>query len=214
MTEQDASPDGTLVPHWIVVLGRALALALAAIVITFSADHSPAFGLAVFGSLAIVTGALLVAGARVAFARGAERGIHSLIGVVSLIAGIAALAISAGLPFLTLVVGSWALVTGVLELTLGFLRRGHSFSRDWIFAGALTILLGLVAFLLPSELREAYVGPDEVERYLTTPVILVGIIGAYFAILAVYLGIAGFSLKWATTEPTPATVAESDQQTS
>ena len=210
MTAQSATLESAPIPSWVVVLGRASALAIAAIVITFSADHSPAFGLAVFGSMAIVSGALQVAGARLAFARGAERGIQLLIGALSLVAGIGALAISAGLPYLVFVVSSWAITTGVLELGLGIARRGQPISREWIFAGALTLALGLLAIFLPPDIRDAYNAGDGEKRFLTSPVVLVGIIGAYCAVLAVYLGIAGFSLKWATNEPNTA-VAESDQ---
>jgi hypothetical protein len=47
-----------------------------------------------------------------------------------------------------------------------------------------------------------------VERQLTASIIFVGFIGAYGAILAVYLVIAGLSLKWAD-RPVAASAAES-----
>lgn len=209
MTEHNATLEKAIVPYWVVILARSLALLIAGIVVTFNADHSPQLGLAIVGSLAIVTGALHLVGSRASSDGGVERALLFAHGAVSLLAGIAAITLSAGLPFLIFIVVAWGLITGGLELALGVVRRGHPVSRDWIFAGALTIVLAIVAIVMPHDLQQVYV-VDEKERFLTSSIVLVGIIGAYCAVLGVYLAIAAFSLKWATKEPVAASVAESE----
>jgi hypothetical protein len=106
--------------------------------------------------------------------------------------------------FLVLVT-AWAALTGFLELYIGFRTRGrHGASRDWIFIGALTVVLAVVVLLVPPGFEEQFTGPDGVARVLSASVIVVGILGAYGAITAVYLIIGGLSLKWA---PPVATLA-------
>jgi hypothetical protein len=55
---------------------------------------------------------------------------------------------------------------------------------------------------------QSFTGPDGVARELTASVIVVGALGAYWVIIGVYLVIAAFSLKWASS-PEPATPAGS-----
>jgi hypothetical protein len=62
--------------------------------------------------------------------------------------------------------------------------------------------------LVPGGLDQHFVGPDGVERSLTSAVVTVGMFGAYAAVLGVYLLIGGLSLKWGAsadrrTEATP-----------
>ena len=189
----------TPIPYWGLVLARAIVAAIAAIAITFSADHSASFGLLVFGIFTIATGAVLLAGARSAIARGVVRTISTVQGIVGILVGIVALTLSwLDLPLFILLVSAWAAVTGFLELYLGLRSRGRlAHSRDWVFVGALTAVLALVAVLIPADFSQAYTGPDEVERFLTTAVIIVGSLGAYAAITGIYLVIAALSLKWA-----------------
>jgi hypothetical protein len=51
--------------------------------------------------------------------------------------------------------------------------------------------------LVPADFTQVFTGPDDVERELTASVIVVGLIGAYWAIVGLFLVIAGLSLKWA-----------------
>jgi uncharacterized membrane protein HdeD (DUF308 family) len=201
--------SATPIPYWGLVLTRATVAAIAAIVVTFSADHSAEFGLIVFGVFTIATGAALVAGARSAVTAGIQRTIFTIQGMVGLAVGIAAITLSwLGLPLLILLVSSWAAITGFLELYLGLRSRGRvDHARDWVFAGAFTALFAVVTILIPADFSQAYTGPDDVERFLTAAVIIVGALGAYGAILGIYLVIAALSLKWATKEP-PAASAE------
>jgi len=204
-----ASDPATPIPYWGLVLARAVVAAIAAIAVTFSADHSAAFGLLVFGIFTIATGAILLAGARSAVARGVARTIHAVQGVVGVLIGMAALTLSwLDLPLFVLLVSSWAAITGFLELYLGLRSRGRiAHSRDWVFIGALTAILALVTVLIPADFSQAYTGPDEVERFLTAAVIIVGSLGAYAAIAGIYLVIAALSLKW-SAQPAPVELAE------
>lgn len=165
---------------WTLHLARAAVAAVAGVVITFSPDHGPAFGFAVFAGFAILSGAVaLVIGLRTLAGRGrtpalASAGVTLAAGVLALVA----LPVAALLPFIALVAG-WALVSGSLEFSSG--RRGTGLAaRDAVIVGIGTALLGAVFALLPPH-----------------PVVSVGLLGAYAVMLAVFLAIAAFSLKWA-----------------
>ena len=71
-----------------VQLGRALLAALAAVMVTFSPDHSASVGLAVFSGWAIATALVLLIGAWLAFPR-ERRSVPILLGVLTLLAGMA-----------------------------------------------------------------------------------------------------------------------------
>lgn len=191
---------------WYVPLARAIPALALAVVITFSADHSSPLGLVAFGIYAVVTGAVLTASALRLGSKGVVRTVTFAQGILSVLAGIVSLALpAAGLPFFVFLLTAFAAVTGFLELYLGLRSRGRSSSsRDWVFVGALTALLAVVVLLVPPGFSQSFTGPDDVPRVLTASVIVVGALGAYFAILGVFLVIAGLSLRWA---PTPA-VAE------
>jgi hypothetical protein len=51
--------------------------------------------------------------------------------------------------------------------------------------------------LVPPDFVQTFTGPDGIQRALTASVIVVGVLGAYWAILGIYLVIAALSLKWA-----------------
>lgn len=186
---------------WYVPLARAVPALVLAAVITFTADHSAPLGLLTFGIYAAVTGAVLTASALRLASTGIVRGVTLAQGLLSLIAGVVSLALPAGgLPFFVFLLTAFAAITGFLELYLGLRSRGKSgSSRDWVFAGALTALLAIVVLLVPPSFSQSFTGPDGVERALTASVIVVGALGAYWAILGVYLVIAGLSLRWART---------------
>ncbi|SFR67158.1 Uncharacterized membrane protein HdeD, DUF308 family [Agromyces sp. CF514] len=178
-TARDAAPERA--QYWVVPVVRGLLALVPAVVITFSQDHSAAFGLKAFGVWAVVSG--LVVGA-LALRKLEDRGIRSLFAinaVVTVVAGLLALTVPGGLPFLLFLVSAWAAVTGFVELYAGLRGRGRTAAaRDWIVGGAFTAILAIVFLLLP---------PDTVTA--------VGLIGGYLVVLGVYLLIGGFSLKWA-----------------
>jgi uncharacterized membrane protein HdeD (DUF308 family) len=190
-----SAPDAATA--WYIPIARAvLALALA-VVITFSADHSASLGLVTFGVFGLVSGAVtLLAAVR---SRGAvPRGVLFVHAAVAILAGLASIAVPrAGLPFLVFVVTVFAVVTGFLELYLGLRgRRVERSAKDRIFLGGLTIVLAIALLLVPPGFAQSFTGPDGVARQLTASVVVVGLLGAYWAVAGIYLVIAGLSLRW------------------
>jgi uncharacterized membrane protein HdeD (DUF308 family) len=169
-----------------------------AAVITFSSDHSAPLGLLTFGIYAVVVGAVLTASALRLASKGVVRSVTFAQGILSVLAGIVSLALpAAGLPFFVFLLTAFAAITGFLELYLGLRSRGRSgSSRDWVFVGALTALLAIAVLLVPPGYSQPFTGPNNFEGVLTASVVVVGILGAYWAILGVYLVIAGLSLRW------------------
>ena len=184
---------------WYAPVARAVPALLLSIVVTFSADHSTTLGLATFGAFAVATGAI-IGGVALRMPASTVRTIQLVQASIGIAAGIAALArMSGGLSLLILLVSAFAALTGFLELYLGWRGRGRDRSaRDWTFVGALTIVLAIAVLLVPADFMQVFSGPDDVERELTASVIVVGLVGAYWAIIGLYLVIAGLSLKWAT----------------
>lgn len=195
-TARDASPERP--QYWVVPVVRGLLAVVPAVVITFSPNHSPELGLLVFGIWAVVSG--LVVGA-LSLRLLAGRGIRSLVAinaVVTVAAGLLALSVPGGLPFLLYLVSVWAAVTGFVELYAGLRWRGRTAAaRDWIAVGAFTAILAVVFLLLP---------PDAVTA--------VGLLGGYLVILGVFLVIGGLSLKWAANQTADGSAAAGAEQQS
>ncbi len=198
-----------MVSSWIAPLLRAVPAIALAVVVTFSADHSATLGLVTFGAFAVLSGAVIVAfGLRQS--PGLARNLQLVQGALGVAAGVAALALTGGgLSYLVFLVSTWAVATGFIELYLGLRARRSTnadtkaISRDLIFAGALTVVLAIIVLVLPPDFSQPFTGPDGVARELTASVIIVGLLGAYWAVLGVFLVIAALSLKWADA-PTPA----------
>ncbi|CAN5324394.1 hypothetical protein BH09ACT1_BH09ACT1_01390 [soil metagenome] len=192
--------------YWPVPIARAVPLAGLAIAIAFTAEHSPHFGLLAFGTFAVVNAFVLgiLAARRLGPSR--TRPYFVTQAVVSLVLGIVALAANAGsIGFLFLVATAFAAITGLLELYSGFrTRQRFVASTDWLVIGGLTVIAAIVFLVIPPEYSQSFKDPDGVVRVLDSSVIVVGIIGAYAAIAAVYLVIAGLSAKWGTQANDPA----------
>ena len=103
----------------------------------------------------------------------------------------------------------WAALSGALELYSGIRVRGRfPAATDWLTVGAFTAAAAVVFVLVPPEYRHSFTGPDGVARVLDSSVVAVGLLGAYAAIVAVYLLVGGFSAKWGTvTEAVPSGAA-------
>lgn len=176
-------------------LARAFFAAIAAVMITFSRDHSAAVGLSVFSGWAIATALVLFVAAWQVYDRG-RRAVPVLLGVLTLLAGMAG-----GLPpfrsitLFFVVVIVWAFAAGITELISGIRARGtDEHARDAILVGALTIALGVGLLLVnPAYSLEYFIKEAGQSFVLTGITIGVGIFGGYAAIVAVFLGIAGFS---------------------
>jgi len=178
-----------------VQLARALFAAMAAVMVTFSPDHSAAVGLAVFSGWAIATALVLLLSVWLVHPAG-DRAAAVAIGVPTLVAGMVA-----GLPGLRsttlffVVVIAWALLTGLLELVIGLRRRAtDEYARDAVLIGALTLALGVGLLLVnPAYSLEYFITEARQSFVLTGITIGVGLFGGYAAVIAVFLGIAGFS---------------------
>lgn len=199
-----AATGSTAVPRraWVSMLLRAIPAIAGALAITFSADHSPRFGLLAFGAVAVL-GGMLVAFEALGIPTHPTRMLTFARGVLTAIAGGAALVLGAVLgdaaeaATLIWLVAGWALVTGVLEVIAGWrARRRGPLGRDAALTGALTLLLGLAVVILPPDLRQEYGGIEQVEGALTASTQAVGYLGAYFALLGVLLVIEGLTLRF------------------
>ncbi|PYY32588.1 hypothetical protein DEJ16_03985 [Curtobacterium sp. MCJR17_055] len=173
-------------------------------VITFSPNHSAGFGLVLFGVFALVDGAVLAWGSTSRLP-GDDRSRRSgtAQAALSIVAGLAAIACSGlGLPALITVVVCSAVLTGALELSQGLRARGRSpFARDWTTVGALTLLLAVAFLVTPPDYSQQLGGVERVTGTLDASIVLVGLLGAYLAIAAVFHLIAGLSHKWGTAAP-------------
>jgi len=181
-----------------VQLARAGIAAIAAIMVTFSPDHSAAVGLAVFSGFAIVTGLIELIAAWLTYPAG-RRAVPLLLGASSAIAGmLAGIVVWRSTTFFFSVVITWALVTGLIEAIWALRERRSPAlrpeARDSLMVGVFTLLLGLGMLLVPAQYALTYRIDDvDAEFTLTGITIAVGIFGGYAAIIAVFLGIAGFS---------------------
>ncbi|MEO6826478.1 MAG: hypothetical protein ABI255_08720 [Microbacteriaceae bacterium] len=172
--------------YWLIPLTRAAAAFVVAGVTTFTALHSPQFGLLVFSGYAIASGLVLAALSAALMSDRIAARLFTVQGLLGVIAGVVALVASgSGLPFFQYLVTIWAAATGLIELYCG-LRSGRQQAvpgpmrqRDWRGVGAFTAALALVFVFLPGD-----------------AVLAVGVFGVYAVMLGVYLAIAAFSLKW------------------
>lgn len=223
-----ASPRFT-VQH--VQLMRALFAAIAAVMITFSPDHSAEVGLSVFSGFGIATGLVWLLSAWLVFPAG-RRVAPILLGVLSLVAGMLAGVIPLRSVFLYFaVVIGWALLTGIIELAYGWralaqLRRlqttepgrfeapavARPNARDAVVIGILTLVLVVALLLTRADYVLEYFIPEAGQSFLLTGITIgVGVFGGYAAILAVYLGIAGFSPRHADADSAGSTPVDAAQ---
>lgn len=228
-----------------VQLARAGFAALAALMITFSPDHSAAVGAAVFSGFAIATGLVFLLAAWLVSPAGG-RGAAIALGTVTVVAGIvASLPPVRSVAGFFIVVIAWAVIAGAVELAVGArallrarkaartdasdadaaprragyvapwtprdgatpvvpLSRGDA--RDAVVVGVLGILLAVGMLLVPTGYALRYTIEEVGQTFTLTGIIIaVGIFGAYAAIVAVYLAIAGFSPRPATASASPET---------
>jgi hypothetical protein len=211
-----------------VQLARALFAAIAAVMITFSPDHSAAVGMSVFSGFAIATGLVLLLSLWLVYPAG-RRWPATLLGILTVLAGMAS-GISVWRTnevFFVLVI-AWAVTTGVVELVSGWrglrppavraeqerfavapMPRGEA--RDAVTIGIVTLVLAVGLALVPTGYVLDYYIEDAQQGFTLTGITIgVGIFGGYAAIVAVYLGIAGFSPR-KPAEVAPATDESREQ---
>jgi len=199
---------------WYVPLARAIPALILAVVITFSADHSSRLGLVTLASYTLIVGAVLLTASVLSTHRGIGRNLTIAQGVLSIATAIAAfIASNGGQAYFVFLLTAFAAITGFIELYLGLRSRGRdASSRDWVFVGSLTALLALVVLLVPPGFSQPFTGPDGIDRELTASIVVVGLLGAYWVILGVYLVIAALSLKWSTTDHAAVTAAAQEKE--
>ncbi|MFS0729101.1 hypothetical protein ABC270_03360 [Curtobacterium sp. 1P10AnD] len=192
--------------YWPIPVLRAVPAAIVALVITFSSNHAAGYGLVLFGAYAVVEAVVLAVGSRRLDDDRRSRRSSLAQAVVAGVAGLAALALSGGgLPAFITIVVAFAVLTGALELTQGLRARGRSpFARDWSTVGGLTLLLAIAFLVTPPDYSKQLGGIDDAQGTLDAPIILVGLLGAYLAVTAVFHVIAGLSHKWGTAAPAAA----------
>ncbi len=202
-------------------IARAAFAALAAIMVTFSPDHSAVIGASIFSGFAITTGLAFFAAVWLVYPSG-RRWAPVLLGSAALLAGMVS-----GLGPLRTITGffatviAWALVSGAIELIAGWreLRQARiadgngreitpgvidagpfaapgptSEARDGVVIGVITIVLGLALLVVPTQYALRYTVAEAHQSFTLTGIIIgVGLFGGYAVVVAVYLAIAGFS---------------------
>ena len=119
-------PGSSRLAAWVVPALRAAVALIVGFAITFTPAHSAAFGLVAFGLFAIVEGAIVGAGALGDRAERQVRGLFLVQGALTVVAGVATVALpEGGVHYLVWVVSAWAIVTGALELVSGIRARGR-----------------------------------------------------------------------------------------
>ncbi len=202
-TRPSASPR-VAVRH--IQLIRAIVAAIAALMITFSPDHSAVYGLATFSGFAIATALVLAFGAWMAYPRG-RRWPLVAVAVLTAIAGMVS-----GVPpwrstalFFAIVI-TWAAVTGLIEIAGAWVDRvrlrdegaddpqRRSEIRDAFTVGIITLVLAIGLGLVSPDFRLDYFIDEAGAWFALTGIsIAVGLFGGYAAVVAVYLGIAAFT---------------------
>lgn len=187
-------------------LARAAFAAIAAVMITFSPDHSAQVGLSVFSGFAIATGIAFLVSVWLVFPAGA-RWPSVLMAILSLTAGMVAgiVGVRSTTLFFVLVI-AWALLTGLVETIVGWRDRRAAIAageaggaeraaaRDALTVGIITIVFGLALLSVPTQYALQYYIEEAGQTFTLTGITIgVGIFGGYAAIIAVFLAIAGFS---------------------
>lgn len=135
---------------WTFILRGLLAVAFGVL-----AFFAPGLGIAVlvglFAAWALIDGATnLAAGFR---SRGRDRSwwLQILEGIVGVVAGVIALVFPAlAAEALVLIIGAWAIVTGIFEIVSAIRLREQITGELWLgLAGLASILFGVVLFLFP-----------------------------------------------------------------
>ena len=182
--------------HWTLPAARAIPALLIAMVITFSPDHSAAFGLAVFGVFALADAALLFTLVGRAVSDVPLRRLLLARAALTAVVGVGALAlIGAGPGALLFLISAWAGVVALVELYAAVRTANRvDGAKDLYITGAASAVLAIVALALPADLNQGFSGTEGGD-VLTSSIIGVGVLGAWAAITGLFLAIGGLSLK-------------------
>lgn len=176
---------------------RALVAIALGIVVTFSSDHSAAFGALVFTVFALATAVVMAVGAVLDRRQGRGSWLPLTLGVLALAAGVAAALL--GADYFVVVVSAWALLSGAAELSFGVqARRAGQPARDEIIVGALAVLLAVALLVVPPDYTEPWQvigrgGEVEAAGSVTADIMTVGVLGAWAIIHGVLVAIAALT---------------------
>ena len=222
-------------------IARAAFAAVAAIMVTFSPDHSAAYGMSIFSGFGILTGITFLAALWLVYPAG-RRWPAVLLGTLGIAAGmVSSLATMRTVTGFFATVVTWALLSGLIETIAGWRdlrlhRRTNGpqreiapgvvdagpwvgpgpsgEARDGVVIGVITMILGIALLFVPAQYALRYTIEEAHQTFTLTGITIgVGIFGAYAVIIAVYLGIAAFSPRKPLITEAPAT-APADQKDS
>ncbi|CAH0203072.1 hypothetical protein SRABI76_02067 [Microbacterium oxydans] len=178
-----------------IQLLRALFAAAAALMITFSSDHSAPIGLSVFSGFVFVSALAHILAAWLVLPAG-SRWSSVLLAAIGVVAGMVS-----GVPMwrsddlFFIVVAAWGVLSGGVELLAGLRARraADPLARDAITVGAFGILLAVLLLLIPAGFVQEYSITGAGDFVLSGIILGVGIFGGYAAVVAVFLAIAGLT---------------------
>lgn len=144
--EGSAAP--ILARMWWAVLLKAFLIILFGVLAFFYVGHTFAGLSTLFAAYAVLDGALSVIAAKQGGGFSARPGI-ALSGLVSVVAGVAALWPGVTLERLDIIIGAWAVARGGLEFASA-LKLRQVMQRDWSLAaiGGLSVFFGVVVLLI------------------------------------------------------------------
>jgi uncharacterized membrane protein HdeD (DUF308 family) len=167
--------------HWWQVAMRGLIALLFGIMLLAWPGVSLFIFAILFGAFAFVDGIFTLVAAVNYKAGAGQRAWLFVRGILGIIVGI----ITFSWPAITelalvLLIGAWALVTGIMELNFAF-RAVRETGAKWLFAvsGILSIILGILLLVSP----------------IATIIAVIWIIGAYAVIVGIVLIVLGFRLR-------------------
>lgn len=170
-----------------LLLARGIPALAVGLVTTFTGAHSPMFGLVAVGLWGVVAGV----GEGTLLVRGEGRRWRTLELVRAAVvagAGVLALAVSATAASAVLVylVAAGALAWGALDLAAGRAGRGRTaLAREYLLHGGLTLLLGIIALLVPPGYVQPFAGAGGQPGVLTASTTIVGFFGAWGVVIGV-----------------------------
>lgn len=189
--------------RWTLPLALAVPTLVAAVWVTFTSGHGAGFGLASFGTWALVVAATTLL-AVVGMPGGGMRrwtlgraGITAAVGAVALIGLSGALGEETAVLGVTIAVGLGAV--GLGDLLVGIrTRRRDGFGTDWLTLGIIGVVTAAAVAVVPPSLNQTFSfserGGEIVSGAVTATTTIVGLFGAYAAISGVFLAIAAVGL--------------------
>lgn len=189
----------------LAVAARAIIALAAGLVVTFSADHSAAFGLLVFGTFAAATALVFVWAGRIATHRASRLASWTM--ALAAAASTVLAFTGGGLALLTAVLIGFAAVTGAIELAAGIMLRADvPNARDSAVVGSFSLGFAAIVALIPFDFSNAWESVTKdgsvVNGVVTADVFVVGVFGAYTFVVGVFLAIAAVSMR-STAATTP-----------